>query len=79
MTWLLFALFCSALASSPGCCPKFKPDLGQGYDVLKPNDAVKANPLSFTSDGNLIVTPAFMSWVLELKQEIVKLRKYIKG
>jgi hypothetical protein len=47
--------------------------------VLKPSEAVKLNPLSFTPEGNLVVNPAFVSWVLELEQEIVKLRKYLRG
>ncbi len=78
MTLLLCAIFGLALASS-GCCPKLVPPSGQGYDVLKPNEAVRLNPLGFTPDGNLIVNPAFAAWVLELEQEIVKLRKYLKG
>jgi hypothetical protein len=65
--------------SAVSCCPKYRPDLGVGYDVLKPNAEVKLNPLSFTPDGNAIVNPAFLQWVLELEQEIVKLRKYLGG
>jgi hypothetical protein len=53
--------------------------LGQGYDCLVPSAEVKLNPLAFTPDGNLIVNAAFMSWCLELRQEIEKLRKFIKG
>lgn len=77
MTSLLFAAF--FFLSAISCCPKYKVDLGVGYDVLKPNAEVKLNPLSFTPEGNLIVNAAFMSWVLELEQEIAKLRKYLKG
>jgi len=77
VTLLLFATF--FFLSAISCCPKYKVDLGVGYDVLRPSEAVKLNPLAFTPEGNLIVNPAFMSWVLELEQEIVKLRKYLKG
>lgn len=78
MTLTLFALFFSAWITS-ACCPKYRPDLGQGYDCLVPSAEVKLNPLAFTPDGNLIVNAAFMSWCLELRQEIEKLRKFIKG
>jgi hypothetical protein len=78
VTLLLSALFGLASVNS-GCCPRLVPPSGQGYDVLKPNEAVKLNPLGFTPEGNLIVNPEFAAWVLELEQEIVKLRKYIKG
>ena len=77
MTLLLFATF--FFLSAISCCPKYKVDLGVGYDVLQPNAEVKLNPLAFTPDGNLIVNPAFIQWTLELEQEIVRLRKYLKG
>lgn len=77
MTWLAFALCFSALTIS--CCPKYKPELSVAFDVLVPSAEVKLNPLSFTAEGNLVVNAAFVQWVLELEQEIVKLRKYLKG
>jgi hypothetical protein len=43
--------------------------------VLNPGDEVRLNPLAFTEDGNVVVNQAFILWVDELKQEIVKLRK----
>ena len=42
----LSALFCLALTNS-ACCPRYTPNLGGGYDVLKPNEIVKRNPLGF--------------------------------
>jgi hypothetical protein len=36
------------------------------------------NPLAFDKDGNAVVNQAFILWVYELKQEIIKLRKQIK-
>lgn len=78
MTLLLFALFGLAWATN-SCCPRYKPELAGGYDVLVPNEEVRKNPLGFTVDGNIIVNPAFSAWVLELEQTIVKLRKYLRG
>ena len=77
MTLLLFATF--FFLSAISCCPKYKPELSVAFDVLKPSAEVQLNPLGFTSEGNLIVNPAFVAWVLELEQEVLKLRKYLKG
>lgn len=74
---LLFVLFGLAWTAN-SCCPRYKPNVAGGYDVLVPNEAVRINPLGFTPEGNLIVNPAFAAWVLELEQEILKLRKAIK-
>jgi hypothetical protein len=63
-----FFLICSA-------CHSYDPTLYPGYDVLNPSEEVKKNPLGFDQDGNAIVNEAFMLWVYELKQEIIKLRK----
>jgi hypothetical protein len=94
---VLFALCFIAWASS-ACCPRYAPNLGGGYDILKPNEAVKQNPLGFINldlktgtysiqwdavvkhEGDqLIVSKEFLAWVMELEQEIVNLRKFIKG
>ena len=64
--------FCSLIS---GACSRYNPALFVSYDVLNPGPEVRLNPLAFTEDGNLIVNPAFMLWVLELKTEIIKLRK----
>jgi hypothetical protein len=61
-------LICSA-------CHSYDPTLYPGYDVLRPNEEVLKNPLGFDKDGNAIVNEAFMLWVYELKQEIIKLRE----
>jgi hypothetical protein len=85
--------------TNSACCPRYTPNLGGGYDVLKPNEAVKQNPLGFViydaaaqayviqwdatvphdAVTHMIVNAAFLAWVMELEQEIVKLRKYLKG
>jgi len=59
-------------------CHSYNPTLYPGYDVLRPNEEVLKNPLGFDKDGNAIVNEAFMLWVYELKQEIIKLRKKVK-
>lgn len=64
--------FCSLTSVS---CSRYNPALYPSYDVLNPGPEVRANPLAFTEDGNLIVNQAFILWVDELKREIVKLRK----
>lgn len=60
-------------------CHSYNPTLYPGYDVLNPSEEVKKNPLGFIDDEtgahNAIVNQAFMLWVYELKQEIIKLRK----
>jgi hypothetical protein len=56
-------------------CTQYRPSFFQGYDILNPSEEVRKSPLGFTADGNLIVSPAFITWVYELKQEIIKLRK----
>jgi hypothetical protein len=45
---------------------------------LNPSEEVRKNPLGFDKDGNAIVNEAFMLWVYELKQEIIKLREKVK-
>lgn len=97
-TLALFALCFSALTNS-SCCPRYTPNLAGGYDVLKPNEEVKRNPLGFAvfdaatktysiqwdaavihgETSHMIVNAAFLSWCLELQQEIVNLRKFVKG
>lgn len=56
-------------------CSSYNPSLYPSHDVLNPGDEVRLNPLAFTEDGNVVVNQAFILWVDELKQEIVKLRK----
>jgi hypothetical protein len=57
------------------CRTGYAPALYPSYDVLNPGEKVRMNPLEIREDGNLIVNPEFMLWVLELKNEILKLRK----
>jgi len=56
-------------------CGHYNPTLFPSYDVLNPGPEVRKNPLGFTEDGNIIVNEAFILWVDELKQEVLKLRK----
>ena len=63
------------LCFSPVGCSTYDPSLYPSYDVLNPGAEVRLNPLGFTADGNVIVNPAFVLWVEELKTEIIKLRK----
>ena len=71
--WALLILL--ALILGLTSCSRYNPALYPSYDVLNPGPEVRKNPIAFTADGNLIVTPAFIQWVDELKQEIIKLRK----
>ena len=71
--WLIFILLAIILSGSG--CSRYNPALYSSYDVLSPGEAVQKNPLGFTADGNVIVNKEFLLWVLELKTEIVKLRK----
>ncbi len=72
----LLSLLCF-LIISPGC-HSYNPALYPSYDVLNPGPEVRANPLGFDKDGNAVVNQAFILWVYELKQEIIKLRSEIK-
>ena len=63
--------------STEGCKHSYNPALYPSYDVLNPGPEVRANPLSFTEDNNLIVNQAFIIWVYELKEEIKKLRQEV--
>jgi hypothetical protein len=56
-------------------CRHYNPSLYPSYDVLNPGPEVRLNPLSVTAEGNFVVNAAFIAWVDELKQEIIKLRK----
>jgi hypothetical protein len=77
--WYFFLLILVGVVLLSGaCCSRYNPSLYPSYDVLNPGPEVRLNPLSFTADGNLIVNTAFIAWVEELKQEIIKLRKAIK-
>ena len=69
--WAIISLFTAG-------CSSYNPSLYPSYDVLNPGEDVRRNPLAFTADGNLIVTPSFIAWVDELKQEVIKLRRQIK-
>jgi len=66
------------LAVAMASCTHYNPALYPSYDVLNPGPEVRLNPLSATADGNYVVNPAFIAWVEELKQEVIKLRKSIK-
>lgn len=57
------------------CSHRYDPTLYTGYDVLNPSAEVRANPIGFTEDGNVIVNEAFILWVHDLKEEIMRLRK----
>jgi len=45
-------------------------------DVLYPSEDVKI--IAITDDGNIIVNSAFMLWVEDLKQEIIRLRRELE-
>jgi len=71
--WLLFILFALLLALTG--CTQYNPALFVSYDVLNPSAEVRLNPISVTEDGHFVVNAAFIQWVEELKQEVIKLRK----
>jgi hypothetical protein len=77
LVWYLafLAVLLVWLAFSGLSCRPYDPTLYPSYDVLNPSAEVRLSPLAFTADGNLVVSPAFIAWVDELKQEIVRLRK----
>lgn len=77
LSLIFWAVILFAILGSGGCT-KYDPSLYPSYDVLNPGEDVRRNPLGFNADGNLIVTPSFIAWVDELKQEVIKLRKAIK-
>lgn len=75
--WLT-ALVLVALALAG--CAHYNPSLYPSYDVLNPGPEVRKNPISISEDpvtheSVFIVTQAFILWVDELKQEVLKLRK----
>jgi hypothetical protein len=72
--WFGFILLSFFLFAMSGCT-RYNPALFPSYDVLNPGPEVRLNPIAFTADGNFIVNPAFIVWVDELKNEIIKLRK----
>jgi len=77
LSLILWAAIIIGVLALAGCTP-YNPDLYPSYDVLNPGEDVRRNPLGFNADGNLIVTPSFIAWVDELKQEVIKLRRQIK-
>jgi hypothetical protein len=71
-------------------CTAYNPSMYSGYDILAPSDEVQANPLGYIIVGTEIIanggkvlieedcwviTDDFLMWVLELKEEVKKLRK----
>jgi hypothetical protein len=72
-------MLCVSFFFLSSSCHSYNPALYPSYDVLNPGPEVRLNPLAFTPDGNLIVNQAFILWVEELKQEIIKLRKKSGG
>jgi len=68
-------LLCASFFLSSDACRSYNPSLYPSYDVLNPGPEVRKNPIGFTEDGNIIVNEAFILWVDELKQEVLKLRK----
>jgi hypothetical protein len=64
-----------ALALTAGaCCPRPVPSLYPAFDILKPNDEVKKNPLIVNPDGTMVVNFDFWSWAFSMKEEIKALR-----
>ncbi|GAG36389.1 unnamed protein product, partial [marine sediment metagenome] len=57
-------------------CTAYNPSMYPSYDVLNPGEDVRLNPIGWTDDGNVIVNEAFMQWVMELQDEIRKLRGF---
>jgi len=54
----------------------YEPSLYPMRDVLYPSEDVKI--IAITDDGNIIVNSAFMLWVEDLKQEIIRLRRELE-
>jgi len=54
----------------------YEPSLYPVKDVLHPNEDVKI--IAVTDDGNVIVNEAFILWVEDLKQEIIRLRRELE-
>jgi hypothetical protein len=76
--WLIFIVL--AIVLSGAGCSRYNPALYVSYDVLNAGEAVRKNPLQViedpvTHEPLFVVNGAFLMWVDELKQEIVKLRK----
>ena len=59
-------------------CVSYDPSLYPSYDCLNPGSEVRLNPIRVTDDGNFVVNQAYLSWVVELKQEILRLRKLVE-
>ena len=70
-------------------CSRYDPSLYPSYDVLNPGEEVRKNPVGWIENGKVvndageeifiekgvIVNEAFSQWVVELRKEIVRLRK----
>ncbi len=81
-TWALAITLVFLLFALAGCT-SYNPSLYPSYDVLNPGDQVRVNPLStfpdpVTGKQLFVVDEAFMLWVQELKDEVLKLRKGAK-
>jgi len=73
---LVLLLFVSIFLSCS--CTTYEPSLYPSYDVLNPGPEVRLNPIRVTDDGNFVVNQAYLYWVVELKQEIIRLRKLVE-
>lgn len=81
-TWALALILVFLLFALAGCSA-YNPSLFPGYDTLNPSEKVRVNPLStfpdpVTGEQLFVVNSAFLLWVDELKQEVLKLRKGAK-
>lgn len=81
-TWILSIVFTFFLLSLAGCTG-YNPSLYPSYDILNPGEQVRVNPLStfpdpITGEQLFAVNSAFLLWVQELKDEVLKLRKGAK-
>jgi len=73
-------------------CITYNPSLYSSYDVLIPNEEVQKCPIGWVESGKIvndtgeeividkgiIINEAFSQWVVELRDEIKKLRKLVK-
>ena len=71
-TTILLALTISLAV--PACCPRPAASLYPAFDILKPNEAVRKNPIEVTAAGTLVINYEFWYWVVELQDEIKFLR-----
>lgn len=74
-TAILILIAALALSLAAGaCCPRPTPSLYPAFDILKPNDEVKKNPIIVNADGTMLINFSFWQWAAALKEEIITLR-----